>query len=168
MREEIDGVLDDVALDIEVREDVDRGVGDEQRFGIGRHIHDEDMADAAVGAQPGGLCGHGSHQLVGVQTALHQYFALAGMDQLDGLGGGRSLAGRSIDDFEAADVQAVLRRRLPDLGCRSDENWRDDAGFRGFDGATQRALVAGMCDDGRHRRKSLRCRYQAIIFDWLA
>ena len=31
---EVDGVLDDVALGVEVGEDVDRGVGDEQRLGM--------------------------------------------------------------------------------------------------------------------------------------
>ena len=51
LREQVDGVLDDVALGIEIREDVDRRVGDEQGLGIGRHIHDEDMADAPVGAK---------------------------------------------------------------------------------------------------------------------
>ena len=51
LREQIDGVLHDVALGIEVGEDVDRRVGDEQRLGVGRHVHDEDVADAPRGAQ---------------------------------------------------------------------------------------------------------------------
>ena len=74
---EIDGVLDDVALAIEVGKDVDRRIGDEHRIGVGGHIHDEDMADAPVGAQPADLCGHGPHDFVGMQAALHQHFALA-------------------------------------------------------------------------------------------
>ena len=48
---EIDGVLDDVPLGIEIGEDVDRRVRDEQGFGIGRHVHDEDMADPPGGPQ---------------------------------------------------------------------------------------------------------------------
>ena len=53
LREQIDRVLDDVALGVEIGKNVDRGVGDEKRFRIGRHVHDEDMADAARRAQPG-------------------------------------------------------------------------------------------------------------------
>ena len=75
--EEIDGVLDDVAFGVEIGEDVDRGIGDEHGLGIGRHVHDEDMADAPIGAQSAGLCGDRAHQLVGVQAAFHQHLALA-------------------------------------------------------------------------------------------
>ena len=32
--EQVDGVLNDVVLGVEVGENVDRGIGDEQRFGI--------------------------------------------------------------------------------------------------------------------------------------
>ena len=53
LREQVDGVLDDVALGIEIGKDVDRRVGDEQRLGIGRHVHDEDVADPPRGAQAG-------------------------------------------------------------------------------------------------------------------
>ena len=53
LREQIDRVLDDVALGIEIGGDVDRGVGDEQRLRMGRHVHDEDMADPPGGAQAG-------------------------------------------------------------------------------------------------------------------
>ena len=107
LRIEIDGVLDDVALGIEVGKDVDRGVGDEQRLGVGRHVHDEDVADPPLGAQARRLCGDAAHQFVGVQAALHQQLALARVDQLDGLCRGR-LAVRGIDELEAADVEAVL------------------------------------------------------------
>ena len=80
---EIDGVLDDVALGVEIGEDVDRRIGDEHGLGIGRHVHDEDMADAPVGAQSADLGGDGAHHLVGVQAALHQDLALALVDQFD-------------------------------------------------------------------------------------
>ena len=36
---------------LERREDVHRRVGDEESFGIGRYVHDEDMADAPFRAQ---------------------------------------------------------------------------------------------------------------------
>src|SRR5690606_39308258 len=49
---QIDGVLHDVALGDEIRLDVETGIGDQQRPGVGRHVHHPDMAHAAVGAQP--------------------------------------------------------------------------------------------------------------------
>ena len=52
-----------------------------------------------------------AHQLVGVQAALHQQFALGLVNELDGLGGG-CLAVRRVDDLEAADVDAVLGGRI--------------------------------------------------------
>ena len=50
---QVDGVLDDVALGLEVGNDVHGGIGDEQRLGIGRHVHDEDVADPPVGPEAG-------------------------------------------------------------------------------------------------------------------
>ena len=42
---QVDRVLHDVALRLEIGEDVDRGVGDEQNLGIGRHVEYKDVAD---------------------------------------------------------------------------------------------------------------------------
>ena len=44
---------------------------------VGRHVHDEDVADAAAGAQPGLARDDRAEQLVGVQAALHQQLGLA-------------------------------------------------------------------------------------------
>ncbi len=57
---QFDGVGDDVRLLVQRRPDVDRGVGDEQQLGIGRHVHDEDVADAADGANAGGAADDGA------------------------------------------------------------------------------------------------------------
>ena len=74
---QVDGVLHDVNLVFELRLDVDGRVGDQQGARIGRRIHDEDMADAARGAQAG-IALHGDlHQLVGVQAALHHGLGIA-------------------------------------------------------------------------------------------
>jgi hypothetical protein len=54
LREQIDDVLDDVALRIEIGINVDGGIGDEERLGIGRHVHDEDVTDPPRDAQAGG------------------------------------------------------------------------------------------------------------------
>ena len=48
---QVDGVLADVHLVLERRRDVDRRVGDDQHLVIGRHVHEEDVADAAARAQ---------------------------------------------------------------------------------------------------------------------
>ena len=61
---------------------------------MGRHVHDEDMADAPRGTKAGRRGRDRPHQFVGMQAALHQEFALAGADQLDALGG-RVLAVRT-------------------------------------------------------------------------
>ena len=140
--EQVDRVLDDVALGVEVGEDVDRRVGDEQRLRIGRHIHDEDMADPPRRAQAGlADAVDRPHQLVGVQAALHQQLALALVDQLDGPRG-RGFAVRRVDDLETADVEAVLTRDSRDLRGRPDQDRNDDAGLGRLDSAAQRGLVA--------------------------
>ena len=48
---EVDRVLHDVGLVLSVGRDVDRGVGDQQQPRIGRHVHQEHVADAPRGAQ---------------------------------------------------------------------------------------------------------------------
>ncbi len=121
LREQIDGVLNDVAFGIEVGKDVDRGIGDEQGLGISRHIHDEDVADTPRRTQAGLARGHLAHELVGVQAALHQQLAPGFVDQLDGLCR-RRFAVRHIDDLEAVDIETVLASHSGDLRGRTDED----------------------------------------------
>ena len=151
---EIDGILNDVPFIVEVRENIDCRIGHENGICIGRHIHYKHMANTAVGPQSIGLGRDAPHQFVRVQAALHQHFAAASVNQFDSFGSGR-LAVRSVDDFEAADIEAVLARRILDFGFRSDQHGTDDARFRAVEGASQRGLVARMYDNGRHRRKGL-------------
>ena len=47
-QQQIDRVLDDVALGLEVGEDAYRGVGDENGFRVPRHVHDKDVADTPL------------------------------------------------------------------------------------------------------------------------
>ena len=109
------------------------------------------------------LCRDAAHQLVGMQAALHQSFALARMDHFDRLRGG-GLAVRGIDDLIACDVQALFGGGVPDLGRGPHEDRLDDAGLGGVNRASQRTFVAGMHDQGRHRRHFLCGRDQAIVF----
>ena len=73
---QVDGVLDDVALVFDIGRDVDGGVGDQQRAGIGRHVHQIDVADPPRGAQAGVARQTACMQFVGVQIAFHQQRAL--------------------------------------------------------------------------------------------
>ena len=140
---QVDGVAADVGLGLEVGEDVDGGVGDEERLGVARHVHDEDVADPAGGAQAR-LAGHDlAHQLVGVQAALHQELGPAGPDQLHGLGGS-GVAVRHVHDLEGRDVDAERLRHAADLVLGPDQDGGDDLVPGRLDGTTERGLVAGV------------------------
>ena len=109
---EVDGVLDDMDLVLQGRSDVDRRVGDDQRIGVARHVHDEAMADPAGGPQAAFAADHGAHEFVRVQAPLHQRLGLAGPHEVDGLLG-RRMAVRCVDDPDAGQVLAErLRERL--------------------------------------------------------
>ena len=124
---EIDGVLDDVALGHQVRRDVHGGVGDEQRLGMVGHVHDEDVADAPAGAQPGLALRDLGQQLVRVQAALHEELRLALAHERDGLLG-RRLAVRRVDDLDAAEVERFLGDR-GDLAFGTDQDRHDQSGL---------------------------------------
>jgi hypothetical protein len=68
---QINRVLHDVPLGLEIRENVDRGVSNEERLRMCGDVHDEDVTDAARGAQACCRGGHRAHQLVSMQAALH-------------------------------------------------------------------------------------------------
>jgi hypothetical protein len=154
LRKHIDRVLNDIALGVEIGEDIDGGVRDEKGFVVSRHVHDENVADPPRGAQSGSRCGHGPHKLVGVQTALHQQLALPLVDQFDRLCRGFIAMG-DIDDLEFSYVEFVVASDSGDLRCRSNENWDDDSGLGRLDRTTKRCLVARVDHDRRRRRGAL-------------
>ena len=51
VRKQIDDILNDIALDVEIGKNIDRNVGNEDGFAIGRYIHDE---PSASNRDPGG------------------------------------------------------------------------------------------------------------------
>ena len=135
---EVDRVLADVDLVLERRRDVDRRVGDDQHLVIGRHVHDEDVADAAAGAQPGLARDDRAEQLVGVQAALHQQLGLALPHQLHRLGRRRrGCAARRRSAICPRSMPAGLRDLL-DLRRRADEDRHDQPLLGGLDRAGQR------------------------------
>ena len=85
LRKQINDILNDIALDVEVGKNIDRSVGNEEGFAIGRYIHDEHMANPTGRTQTGFAGSHFAHELVGVQAALHQELAFGFMNELDRL-----------------------------------------------------------------------------------
>ena len=149
-------------LSSRVGDDVHRSVGDEDHAVDRRHVHDEAVTDASAGAQSGLALHHRGHDLVGVQAPLHQHLGLAFACQANG-GFGRRHAVRRIDDFEGGDVDPELGRDRRDARAGPDQDRTDQAQLRGFDGAAQRALVAGMRHGAGRRRQPLAAGDQGIV-----
>ena len=164
---EVDRILQDVDLLGQAREDVDRGIRDDQRIVMTRNIHDEAMAEPPRGAQAAVALDDGAHQLVGVQTALHQRLRAAFADQLDcPLRGGAAVVG--LDDRMRRNVQSKGSCGLLDEVARPDQNWLDQPKTGRVQRAFERALVARMGDGNPGRAGLLRPGDQAIIFFMLA
>ena len=153
--EEIDDVLDDVALGVEVGGDVDGRVGDEQRLGVGRHVHDEDMADPPRGAQAGlsdevtarissSVC-----RLPFIRSSpLDSRISSTPFAAAASLCGTSTISKRSIS-------RPCSRATAAIFAAGPDQDRNDDAGFRRFDRAAQRRLVARMHHDRRCGRDLL-------------
>src|SRR5262249_10313245 len=118
-------------------------IRDEERVGICRYVKDEDVADTTCSPQPGFRVGHRAHQLVGVQTALHQDLTHSRLNELDGFFC-RCIAVRVVDTFDAVQIQLVSAVAGPLLWCRSDATGNDKSRRSGLKGAAQRSLVAWM------------------------
>lgn len=160
---EIDRVLRDVGLLFERRTDIDGGVGDEQRLGVSRHVHDEHVAQAPPGAQPRVGAHHLRQQLVGMQAALHQRLRVARAHQLDGARR-RRMTVRRIHETIAGQVHTERRGEHRDSRHRADQHGHDDPGPGGGGRRVQRYLVAGMRDRDRHRPQRVATRNQRVVF----
>jgi len=141
---EVDCVLDDVDLLLEGRSDVDSRIGHDQCRGMVRHVHHEAVTDPARRPQPVPP-DHGGHELVRVQTPLHQRFGLAGLDERDGLLGG-GVAVRRVDDAEGREIRLEAGRGRGDLLTRSDQDRIDDPERGGLAGGAERGCIAGVRD----------------------
>src|SRR5258708_15437006 len=96
----------------------------------------KDVADTPAGAKSANFRRDAAHQLIRMQAALHQGLALALMDHLDRLRR-RGFALRGVDDLVARYAHAMLGSDVPDLCCRTHQDWLDDPGFGGIHRATQ-------------------------------
>ena len=165
---QVDGVLHDVDLALQRRLDIDRGVGDDERLVVGRHVHHEAVADAAGGAQPALAPHDGAHQLVGVQAALHQRLGLALQHQFHGLRG-RGVAVRRVDDRGCRRGRCRPAPRPRGCGaCGPTRIGMDQAQPRRPDGAFERRAVARVDDRGGRRRQALAGVEQVLVLGVVA
>ena len=126
-------------------------VGDDQHLVIRRHVHDEDVAEAAAGAEARLLRDDRAEQLVGVQAALHQELGLALAHQLHRLRR-RRVAVRRVDDPGRAEVDAVrLARPRAIFAAGPTRIGTISPLLAGLDRAGQRRLLARMGDRRRDR-----------------
>ena len=144
-------VLDDAAFVFKVGRDVDGGVCHQQRFGVGWHVHDVDMAEPFARAQAGLRGGNGVQEFVGVQGAFHQQLGLAGAHQFHRAGGGIVAVGGGLDG-EAGNVDVMRGGDGADFFCRADQDGGDKPGLRGFHGGQQGDFVTRVGDGGGQRR----------------
>jgi len=130
---------------------------------VGRHVHDEHVADAPLGPQTGFGGGHRAHELIGVEAALHQQLALACVDQFDSLVG-CGFAMLRVHKFAAANIQTALLCHARNPLDGSNQNRIDDAELGGFKTAAQRRLVAWMNQDRLGRWHLFGRRDQPVVF----
>ena len=138
--------------------------------GVGRRVHDEDVGDAARGAQAG-VAVHGDlHQLVGVQAALHHGLGVAAAAHGDADLGGLGLGFR-MKDGERADVHADLCGQRLHLGFVADQGGLDEPLGSGFDSAPQghvRQRPADRRGDGGQRLAALQKLVKDVVVGGMA
>ena len=154
--------MHNVAFDIEIGENIDGGVGDEERFGIGRNIHDEDVADAPRGPQPGLARRNFPHQFIGMKAAFHQQIALVLANEVDRLGR-CFLAVSCIDDLEPADIEACEVSHRGYFRRRTHEHRLDEACFRTLHDTSQRRVIARVSHDHPGGGDLLGARYEPVV-----
>ncbi len=149
---EVDRVLGNVALGLQVRGDVHRGVGDHQHALVRRHVEHEHVTDPPLGTQPGRRGDHRAHDLVGVEAPLHQALDLATRGQFRRLGG-RGVTVCRGDQPVARDVDAALRGSRTHAGWRPDQHRLDQPEACRLERAEQRIGVARVHDRAADRRE---------------
>ena len=142
---EIDRVLDDVDFRVEIGGDIDRRVGDDQRVRVAGHVHDEAMADAALGADPALPRNDRAHQLIRMKAAFHERFRSTGAHLFDSLGGGRMAVFR-VDELHAGKVETDLVRNAADALDRTDQDRIDQAEAHRLGCSAHGRLVARVRD----------------------
>jgi len=109
----VEGVLQDVGFLGQARGDIDRRIGDQQRFVVAGHIQHEDVRQTSFGAQAQLPVGNRSEQLAGGQAAFHQCVNFPSAYQAHRFGG-CGMAVFAIDQAQPADIQ------VGGFGCRAN------------------------------------------------
>ena len=157
--------MHDVGLGHEIREDVDRRIGDQQRLGVGGHVEHKDMAHAALCAQTVGFVHHGAHDLIGVKRAFHDGLRLSFTHQAHG-GFGAVMAVGGVDDRAGRDVEIVLRSGGLDPVLRANQQRGDQAFFQRCQRTGERGLIHRVdhgCGDWVQRRGGRKHIVKAVL-----
>ena len=121
--------------------DVDRRVGDEQRLRIARHVHDEDVADAARRAQAVSRFTTARISSSVCRLPFISASALPARASATAVFAAAWLC--SVDDLEAGEVDLRRFGGVADFRFRSDQHRLDQLLARRFDRADQRSFVDG-------------------------
>ena len=136
-----DRVLNNVALLIEIRRDVHRGIADDDGTRIGRSCDEHAVAQQPARPQPILALQHRVHVLIGVQASLHQCAGLAAAGQVGSDSCGfLGIGGR--DDLVRRQIKLCLCGNLADLLLRSNQQRRNEPGLGRLDRADQCVLAA--------------------------
>ena len=126
----------DVDFVLQRRRVIDGRVGDNQDLVVGRHVHDEHVAQSTSCAQASLSRDDRTEQLVGVQAAFHQELGLPLTNQLHRLGG-RCVAVSGVD-HTVFPRSILLFLAIPvDLAGKAHKNGRDQPLRAGLDGPGQ-------------------------------
>ena len=160
---QIDRVLTDIDFVFQRRRDIDGGIGHDQNLVISRHVHDEDVADAASGAQSAIARDDRRQQFVSVQAALHQHFGAAFANECHCLGRRRVLFG-SIDDLQVARDRCRLLWRSPPSCLQDRPGSERSISFGSLDRAGPGRRFAWISDCGGHRLETQAPFQQPFVF----
>jgi hypothetical protein len=103
-----------------------------------------------------------AHQLVGMQTALHQRFGFTLPHQLDCFRS-RIMAVLRFLDWEARYIGFRLIGGLANTGRRPNQNRSDEAQFDRLDDTLDRDRITRMRNCGRHRQQLLGRTQEAVV-----
>ncbi len=124
------------------RRDIDGGVGDDQRLGITRYVHQITMRHAPLGAQAGFPHDDGAQQFIGMQRALHDGADFSLRRQGCGFGR-RGMAMRHIDERPGRNINAGRLCCRPDTRRGANQRRRDQIFTGGVENRLQHIGLHG-------------------------
>ncbi len=122
---------------------------------MGRHVHDEDVADAPARAQPRLALGDRAEQLVGMQAALHQQLGFARRARARPPSRPRPGCAAHRRSRARRYRARAFRRRSRSCPCGPTRIGMIIPACGGLERTAQRALIAGMRDGRRQAARVL-------------